>query len=848
MLLQDLRYSLRALLQNPGFAAVAVLSLALGIGANTAIFSIVDAVVLKWLPVSSPQELVVIARNPKEPRVGFNYPDYEYIRDHNQVFSGVLVSGGGGGAFSMTIPDEGAHGGSQLVPGTLVSGNYFQVLGVTPSIGRLFTPDDNKTPGAHPVALLSYDFWKNRFAGDPRVLGKKITLNGSPFTIIGVSRQGFVGTSVGNSTSLFLPIMMLQQVDANARNWNTRHYWWLTPLARLKPGVSMQKATADVDVLFKQIEQNDPERRPTPEFDKKEHELRNQAVLLAGSGGYSYLRNRFSKPLAVLGAVVGLVLLIACANVANLLLARAASRRKEIAIRVAIGAGRWRLISQLVTEAVILAVIGGLAGLVFAYWSVRVLLSLLPTGTFPLDLHLTPDARLLGFSFAVSLLTGLICGIVPALKATRPDVVSALKSDFSQRFARLDLRKALVIVQVALSLLLLVGAGLFVRSLENLRDLDPGFVRENVLIVETSAGSIGYKGQRIRTFEDRLLSAASRLPGVRVASLAMLTPLQGSRWNSGIVVEGHPWKPDEKPYLDFNAVSPHYFETLGISILQGRDFRDQDNPAFSPDPPEKPYPPGKEPPEPPGPPKVAIVNQTMAKTFFPNENALGKHFSMGDKFKIEDSYEIVGVVKDTKYFGLREAVESMIYVSSWRQGAGDMVLCIRSTGDPKLLIEGVRREVRNLDSAIPVRETVTMEQQLNNHISQERLIATLSSFFGSLALLLAAIGLYGLMAHSAARRTREIGIRMALGAQRTNVLWLILRDAVVLVLLGAVIGLPVAFGVTRFVSSFLYGLTARDPVTMVAATVVLTMVTVIASFLPARRASKVDPMVALRYE
>jgi putative ABC transport system permease protein len=515
---------------------------------------------------------------------------------------------------------------------------------------------------------------------------------------------------------------------------------------------------------------------------------------------------------------------------------------------VAIGAGRWRLISQLVTEAVILAVIGGLAGLAFAYWSIKVLLSLLPTGAFPLDLHLMPDVRLLGFSFGVSLLTGLICGIVPALKATRPDVVTALKSDFTQRFARLDLRKALVIAQVALSLLLLVGAGLFVRSLENLRDLDPGFLRENVLMVRTRAGSIGYKGQRIRTFEDRLLGAASRLPGVRVASLATLTPLQGSRWNSGIVVEGHPWRPDEEPYLDFNAVSPHYFETLGIALLAGRDFSDQDNPAFSPDRLEKPLPDGKEPPEPPGPPKVAIVNQSMAKKFFPNESALGKRFSMGDKFKIEDSYEIVGVVKDTRYFGLRDAVESMIYVSSWRQGAGDRMLCLRSTGDPKLLIEGVRREVRNLDSAIPVTETITMDQQLNNHISQERLIATLSSFFGSLALLLAAIGLYGLMAHTATRRTREIGIRMALGAQRTNVLWLILRDAVVLVLLGAVIGLPVAFGVTRFVSSFLYGLTARDPVTMILATAVLALVTVIASFLPARRASKVDPMVALRYE
>jgi len=855
-ILQDIRYALRALAQNPGFAAVAVLSLALGIGANTAIFSIVDAVLLKWLPVESPQELVVIARNPEKPSTGANYPDYEYFRDHNRVFAGVVVNGGGG-ALSMTVPEEGSHGDGQLVPSTMVSGNYFEVLGVKPAIGRLFTSGDNKTPGAHPYAVLSYGFWRTRFGGDSRVLGRKITLNGSPFTIIGVSRRGFTGTQVGSSPAIFIPIMMLQQVNANARNWNSRHYWWLTPLARLKPGVSVQRATADADVLYKQIEQNDPERRPTPAYDKG-REFRNRAVLLPGSGGYSGLRNRLSKPLAVLGAVVGLVLLIACANVANLLLARAASRQKEIAIRVAIGAGRFRLITQLVTEAIIISILGGIAGLAFAYWSVQVLLGLMPNGTFPINLNLSPDLRLLSFSFGVSLLTGLICGILPALKATRPDVISSLKNDLSasgstlSRFGlgRLDLRKALVVTQVALSLLLLVGAGLFVRSLVNLRDLDPGFLRENVLLVRTSAGSIGYKGQRIRTFEERLLDATSRLPGVRVASLANLTPLEGSRWNGDVSVQGYQRKPEEKPYIDMNSVSARYFETLGIPILMGRDFRDQDNPAVTPDPPDKQPPPGqKQPPEPPGSPaKVAIVNQAMAKKYFPNESPLGKRFTPGDKFKMEESYEIVGVVKDTHYFGLREAVEGMIYFPNWRQGAGDRMLCLRSTEDPKQLIEGVRRQVRNLDSAIPVVNTVTMNDQVNNNVSQERLIATLSSFFGGLALLLAAVGLYGLMAHTATRRTREIGIRMALGAQRTNVLWMILRDGILLVVLGAVVGIPAAFGVTRFVSSFLYGLTARDPATMAIATALLALVTIIASLLPARRASKVDPMVALRYE
>ena len=855
MLTQDLRYAFRTFVQNPAFAAVAILSLALGIGANTAIFSVVDAVLLKWLPVSSPQELVILARNPKQPSVGFNYPDYEYIRDHNQAFSGVLVYGGGGNGFSLTVPGEGAHGASQLVPSILVSGNYFDVLGVKPAIGRLFTPDDNKTPGAHPVAILGYDFWKTRFSSDPKILGRKITVNGAPFSVIGVTRQGFTGAQIGTTPALYLPIMMLQQVNANARNWNSRHYWWLTPIARLKPGVNMQQATAEADVLFKQIDQNDPERRPTPTYDK-EREIRNRPVLLPGSGGYSNLRNRFSKPLIVLLVVVGLVLLIACANVANLLLARAASRQKEIAIRVAIGAGRRRLISQLVTEAVVLSILGGLAGMAFAYWSVKVLLGLLPQGTFPVDLNLSPDLRLLAFSFGVSLLTGLLCGILPALRATRPDVVTALKNDTSaagtvlSRFglARLDLRKSLVVVQVALSLLLLVGAGLFVRSLENLRNIDPGFLRENVLMVGTGAGNIGYKGQRIRTFEERLRDAAARLPGVRVASLAMITPLQGSRWNGDVSIQGYQWKPDEKPYLDMNAVGPGYFETLGIPLLEGRDFTDRDDPAVSPDPREKPLPPGQSPPEPPGPPKVAIVNQAMERRFFPNESALGKRFSNSDKFKMEDSFEIVGVVRDTRYFGLKDKVESMIYFPIWRQGAGDRTLCIRSASDPKHLFEAVRREVRNLDSAIPVLNTITMDQQVNNNVSQERLIATLSGFFGVLALLLAAVGLYGLMAHTATRRTREIGIRMALGAPRTNVLWLILRDGIVLVTLGAIIGIPAAIALTRFVASFLYGLTARDPATMILATVILAAVTALASFLPARRASKVDPMIALRYE
>ena len=851
---QDGRYALRVLGQNPGFAAVAVLSLALGIGANTAIFSLVDAVLLKWLPVRSPQELVVIGRNPTKPSVGFCNPDYEYFRDHNRVYSGVIAYSGGRPA-GLGVSDESAHGETQLVSNALVSGNYFDVLGVRPVLGRLFSPDDNRTPDAHPVAVLSYDFWQRRFARDTHVLGKRITLNGSPFTIVGVSRSRFTGTNVGNAIDVYVPIMELGAVNRSAREWNTRHWWWLTVIGRLKPGVSLRQATAEADVLFRQIEHNDPEFKPAPSFDK-DRDVRNRAAILPGSQGYSNLRNRISKPLVVLVIVVGLVLLIACANVANLLLARAASRQKEIAIRLAVGASRGRLISQLLTETVILSLLGGCAGLALAFWAVRILIGLMPLQAMPIDLDVSPDARLLGFSFAVSLLTGMICGLAPALKATRPDVGSILKNDsaasgaFLSRIglARLDLRKSLVVGQVALSLLLLIGAGLFVRSLENLRDLDPGFVRENVLIVGTNPAQSGYKGQRLRRFYDELLANTRSLPGVRAASLGNITPLGGSRWNSNVGIEGYQWKPTEKPYLDMNAVTAKYFETMGIPILLGRDFRDEDNPVVTSDPPDH-FAPGPSADEKVGPRRVAIINETMAKRFFGRDNPLGRRLSInGTVFKMEDSYEIVGVVKDVRYFGLREPVESMIYTPVWRQGSSERSLCIRTASDPSGLIAAVRRQVRNLDSGVAVVNSMSMEQQFDNNLAQERIVATLCSFFGGLALLLSAVGLYGIMAHAVTRRTREIGIRMALGARRSNVLWLVLRDAILLVFAGAIIGVPLAFAATRFIESFLYGLTAHDPAIIVSAAAILSLVTVMASYLPARRATQVDPMTALRYE
>ena len=848
-LTQDGRYALRMLYQNPAFAAVAILSLALGIGANTAIFTMIDTVLLRSLPVDHPEQLVVFAVNPDKPSVSSNYPDYEYIRDHNKSFSGVIAYELGGMPVAMEVPSEGAQTRPQLVTHTLVSGNFFDVLGVRPALGRLLTPADNKVEDAHPWVVLDYAFWQRRFGGDPRVVGRAVRLNGSPLTIVGVTSSGFTGPTVGAHPDVYLPIMEMREMMRGVREWNSRRVWWLTIMGRLKPGVTMQAASAEADVLWKQILAHAPEQRRVPAYDK-DYARRNRGTFLPGAGGYSFLRNQIQKPLMVLMITVALVLLIACANVANLLLARAASRQREIAIRLAIGAGRGRLVSQLVIETLVVSLLGGLLGIAFAWWGVRVLVTFLPRRIVPINLDISPDWRLLAFSLGISLAAGLLCGLVPALQATRPSLTAALKNEIAAiGRVRFDLRRALVVAQVAMSLLLLIGAGLFVRSLRNLRTLDPGFVRENVMVVQVNPQASGYKGQRLRNFYERLLAQVQTLPNVRVASLASLTPLEGSRWNNNITAEGYHRKADEKPYVDLNGVGPGYFETFGIPLLAGRDFRTEDNPPFSPDPkPEIKGAPEREPEKLSAPPPVAIVNEAFAKHFFPNEPAVGKHLAQSDKYDAARLFEIVGVVKDTRYFEIRQGVEPMVYVPVWRFGASSEDICIRSNGRPEQLSAAVRQAAASIDPAIPVQQTVTMEDQFDNSISQERVVTTLCSFFGILAVVLAAIGLYGVMAHAVTRRYREIGIRMALGARRRSVMWLVLRDTALMIGIGAAIGLPAALALTRLASSFLYGLTPQDPASIVLATAGLVLVTALAGYFPARRATKVDPMVALRYD
>ncbi len=842
----DFRYGLRMIRKTPGVSAVAVLSLALGIGANTAIFSIVDTVLLKWLPVKSPQELYLVASNPSRPNVSWNFPDYVAFRDHNRSFSGLAAASFGAQPVGVQADIAHTAEATELAYGLSVSGNYFEVLGVTPAVGRLLNPEDDRAPGASPYAVLSYEYWRQRFNGDPSVIGRKLRLNGYPFAVVGVARRGFHGTDVTASPDFFTPIMMRGElIGVPFTRWNNRHWWWMQIVGRIKQDSNVKQAESELFVVYR--EQENEERRSSR--DVRSVNQARPIVLMPAARGYSMARNRLERPLIVLMVVVGLVLLIACANVANLMLARGASRQREIAVRLAVGAGRWRLTGQLLVESIVIALMGGIAGLLLSYFGVRALLEFVPQpGWTQVTVNVSPDLRLLGFTFGVSVLTGVLFGIAPALQSTRPNLAPVLKDEVpgASGPSHFSLRNGLVVVQVALSLLLLIGSGLFVRSLGKLRDIDPGFRRDRTVVVNVSPDRNGYQGQRLRDFYERLRAQVSTLPGVESMSLASITPLSGSRWNEDFTVEGYQWQPGDRKYVDLNAVGPRYFETMGIPMLLGRDFQDEDNPPTSPDPPTT-FTPGDMRPELPGP-RVVIINESMARHFFAGRNPLGLHICFDEKYDPARAYEVVGVVKDVHYFGMREAPEPMVYQSVWRGGAGSRSLCFRTSREEPELVEMVRKKVTELDPAVPVLNYRTMQQQIDNNILEDRLIASLSSFFGFLALLLASVGLYGVISYAVMRRTREIGIRMALGASRSAVRWLILRDASILVAAGAVIGIPAALAATRLVRSSLFGIGTQDPATVVTAAFVLASVAALASLLPARRATKVDPMIALRYE
>jgi predicted permease len=801
-LFQDLRFGLRMLLKSKGFTAVAALSLALGIGANTAIFSLLDALLLKTLPVKNPEQLVFVGG------LDYHYPDpvYREMSEKNTVFSGI---------FTYNWVEATVNDGSQAerVSAQLVSGDFFTVLGVGPHLGRVFTDADDKTPGAHFVTVISYDYWRGRFGADPNIVGKKISINTRPFTIIGVSAQGFNDVDVGAAPALRVP-MMMKDLMQDPRND--------TPvMARLKPGISIEQAQVAADILFQNIVRAYGANSLSNRYSDASH------IELSSAGrGVSALeiRGRYLQPLILLLCLVGMVLLIACLNVANLLLARAAARRKEIAVRLAVGAGRLRLIRQLLTEGFLLAALGGALGLVFARMGTDLLI-----GFMPLTREIKLDMRMLGITLAVTVLTGVLFGLAPALQATRFDLIPALKNDAVGMAAgrrKWELRRLLVVLQVALSLVLLVCGGLFVRSLQNLKAVDLGYTSDQIVSMSLALGRGGYKTDQQLRFYQQLSERLTALPGVKSATYTNSMPLEPKPYGKEegeFEVPGSHSPPNEKPTALMHPITPQFFATFGIPLLSGRDFNWQDSVGRI-------Y-------------KVVIVNDRFARYFFGNENPLGKRISVAGF-----EFEIVGVVGNARLSSLKETMSRTVYYPAFTALLANQRLCVRARGDAGALIAAIRNEVRRLDPNLPVYDIKTFADQIDESISRERMIALLSSFFGLFALLLAGLGLYGVMAYAVSRRTREIGIRMALGAQAGDVLWLALRETLLLVSIGLAIGLPAALAATRLTRGMLFGLTENDPLTIALATLVIMAIAALAGHLPARRATKIDPMMVLRQE
>ena len=825
--IRDVRFALRGLRKNPGFTAVVVLTLGLGIGANTAIFSLLDQVLLRRLAVRDPQQLVLLDgpgafQGRTMNRMTFSYPMYRDFRDHTEVFDGVI----GRVAVALTL---GWNGQSERVNGNLVTGNYFDVLGVRPAIGRLFTAVDDRTPGAHAVVVLSYGYWQRRFGADPSVLDQTLTLNGHAMTIVGVSGRGFGGIEVGDAPDVMVPMMMKAQMTPTWDDLENRRSRWLTVMARLKPDVPRERAEAQMNVLYRQILESEIKDVPNASQNFRQRFLSKHLFLYPGARGISGLRERFTTPLVVLMCMVGVVLLIACANVANLILARTTARQREVSIRLALGAGRRRIVRQQLVESLVLAMAGAAAGLLLAAWTGGFLLAALPGDPATRGLNAGPDLRITVFALTLSVFTAVLFGLVPSLHASRATVTGALKEEAGSvagggRQARA--RRLLVVCQVGLSMLLLAGAGLFARSLYNLKSVDAGFPLDHLVSFSVDPSLSGYSQERTRDLFQRMQDELSGVPGVRRVSMAQLGPLTGNDWSMTIRVDGYAAKESEDLNPNVDGVGPGYFSTMGIPLVAGREFTPQDTA---------------------GGPRVAIINESTARYFFGSTNPLGRRFGFGRSQATD--IEIVGVVRDTRSLDLREKPVRFVYLP-YKQSPelGAITFYARLAPGLPSPAGAIRQAVQHLDSSLPLYDMKTMEAQVDESLFIDRMVAALSIAFGALATLLAAIGLYGVMSYAVARRTREIGIRMALGAERSRVLWLVLREVATLGAWGIAIGLTAAIIVTRRIQAQLYGLTPTDALTLAAAAAVLGCVALLAGYLPARRATAIDPMMALRTE
>src|SRR5216683_838741 len=805
---QDLRHSVRMLLKRPGFTFTVVITLALGIGANATIFTWTKAVLLAPLPgIERPDQLVEIwGATRHNSALSTSYLDYLDFRDRNSALSGLI-------AHQVLTMNLGRGDKPERVRGAVVSGNYFEVLGVKALIGRTFAPEEDRTPNSHPVAVIGYGLWQRRFGSEPHAIGQKITLNEHDFTIIGVAPKNFASPFAGLALDVWTPVMMKDYVARPHFSLTDRSSRWLMVMGRLKPGATVPQAQANIAAIASHLE--------------KEYPQTNERM---GVAVYSVLQSPFSlkqdmRPaLAILMAAVAVVLLIACANVANLLLARAASRRKEIAVRLALGGSRGRLVRQMLTESFVLASLGAALGLAVAFWTARSLAAFLPPYASRVTFDTRPDVVVFAFTLGLTVITTLLFGLAPTLHASKQDLVTAMKDNTSmvgRGPRKVSLRHALVITQVALSMVALISAGLFVRSLREAYKADPGFDPHGVLLASFDPFLSGYDESRGREFYRRLVERVRMLPGIQSATLARRLPFTGDGIAfASVAIDGYAPAKDEDMRLNYETVGPQYFQTMRIPLAHGRDFdeRDQD-----------------------GAPGVVIINETMARRYWPAGDALGRRIKL-----TKDWLEIVGIAKDVKNRSLSEAPQPFLYLPLLQDYRSNMILVARTTIDPEKMFQPVRAEVAALDPEIPIFDFKTFEEHVGISLFLQRMAATLLSIFGLLALSLAAIGLYGVMAYSVSQRTRELGIRISVGAKQGDVLKLILGQGLTLAVIGMIGGLITALAVTRLSGHLLYGVSASDPVTFTGIAVLLLGVASAASYFPARRATKVDPMIALR--
>ena len=816
-MIHDLRYALRMLVKSPAFTLVAVLSLALGIGANTAIFSLVNVVLLRPIPVREPGGLASVfmtdQRNPGNlPLSHLNYKD---LRDQNQVFTDMA-------AFTFAQVNWSTGTESEQIPVQVASGNYFAVLGAQPSVGRGFLPEEDAKPT--PVAVLSHGFWDRSLGRDPAIVGKTLTLNRTPFTVVGVAPQNFTGTFLGGNPSLWVPMSMHDVVQPNFDWYEQRRGLFLFAFGRLKPGVQVEQASANLRTVFAQLEQAFP-------VDNKGRgagavPLLDARLNPAGQGGAPVVQITM-----ILMTVVGIVLLIACANIANLLLARASRRRKEIAVRLALGAERARLVRQLLTESVLLSVIGGAVGMLLAYWLLDALVAADLPLPVPVGDELTIDGRVLAFTALLAVGTGVLFGLAPALQSSRPDVVPVLKNETvpagsSRRgvLALFTLRQTLVVAQIALSLISLVAAGLFLRSLRVAQETDTGFETRGVLVMNFNLGREGYTPERGQLFYDQIAERVSGLPGVRRASVAQTAPLGGGLLRS-VFPEGLDTTVRDRILVQVNSVTDGYLETIGVPLLRGRDFARSDDADA---------------------PKVVIINETMAQQFWPGEEPIGKRFKF---FGDEDFTTVIGIAKNSKYNAIAEDPIPYIYQPLKQNYTPAGTLHVRVDGNAAGLASAVRRETQQLDPTLSVFNIRTLEEQVAQALAPLRINVIVLTTFGALALLLASIGLYGVASYAVSQRTREIGVRMALGAQPSSVLALVLGRGLVLVGLGVAAGLGIAFAFSSQIPpALLPNVSPRDPLTFAGTAALLGVVAMIANYIPARRATRIDPLIALRTE